>query len=1067
MFEFAVRRPIVLTVAILIVCLFGLTAIYRVPKQMIPDLDVRTVTVRTTWPGATPQDIEKEIVVEQEDYLRNLIGLERMISEARTGQAQIELEFAHGADLNEILIRVNNALTQVPSYPENVDEPRIVTSSYSNNPFMFFRVTPLPGNPANVDLHVMRDFVLDHVATQIERVPGVSEAEVWGGTERQVQVFVDPVRLAERGISVRELREAIRARNRDVSGGDLDAGKRRYILRTVGRFDTVESIEDLVIARRGGVSVRLRDVGYAEMGSFEIRNVSYANGRPNITVGVRRMIGANVVEVMDGVTEKVAELNRTLLASRGVQMQLTSEDVQYVKDAVLVVGRNLLIGAVLAVTVLFVFLRSVPATAIGALGIPICTVAAFLGLMVTGRTINVISLAGVAFAIGMTLDNSIVVLENIYRHLASGRDRVSAAIAGVREVWPAVLASTLTTVLVFLPVIFVDEEAGQLYSDIAVAIAASILMSMLVAIALVPAAMSRWAAAREPERGPGLVARAGGALGDAVLGTVGWIIAGPVRRIVVILSVLGASVAIIHFLTPKAEYLPEGEEQKIFAFMFSPPGYNIDLMDGILRDLNAHFVPYVGADPEAFARGEADVPALNFVISYARAGMILMIPEASRRDQTNALVEAATERFRQVPGVISFASRGSIFASNLGGSRSINLDITGTELVPLFAAGQRAFGRAREIFVEPQVRPQPSSLSMGQPMLEIRPDWERAAELGMDTDDLGYAIWAFSDGAFVDEFFLGDDKIDMFLYSTQGAIAGPEDVDQVLLHSDNGGVVPLGAVAEVTETVNTETIRRVDGRRTITLSIIPPRDIPLEVGVERVRKELIEHLGESGEIDPGVAMEISGANDRLLATREALGGNFLIALAISYLLLVAIFSHWGYPLLILTAVPVGISGGIVGLWLMNTVGASLPAIGLPPISQPFDVITMLGFLVLIGTVVNNPILLVERAVSNLRERGTPVAQAVLEATRSRLRPIMMSMVTTVFGLSPLVLNPGAGTELYRGLGAIVLFGILFSTLVTITFVPALLSLVLDAAARLRGHRAQAAAAPAVGPINRI
>jgi multidrug efflux pump subunit AcrB len=412
MFEFAVRKPVVLTVVVLIICLFGITSIFRVPKQMIPDLDVRTVTVRTMWPGATPQDIEKEIIIEQEDYLRNLIGLDRMISEASTGQAQIELEFPHGADLNEILIRVNNALAQVPSYPENVDEPRIITSSYSNNPFMFFRVTPLPGNPRNIDMHLMRDFVQDYVATQIERVPGVSEAEVWGGTERQIQIFVDPVKLAERRISVRELRDAIRRRNRDVSGGDLDSGKRRYILRTVGRFDTVESIEDLIIARRGNFSVRLRDVGYAQLGSFEIRNVSYANGRPNITIGVRRMIGANVIEAMDGVVDRTATINETVLNPRGMQIELTSEDVQYVKDAVLVVGRNLLIGAGLALIVLFMFLRSGAATAIGAVGIPICTLAAFLGLMLAGRTLNVISLAGVAFAIGMTLDNSIVVLEH-------------------------------------------------------------------------------------------------------------------------------------------------------------------------------------------------------------------------------------------------------------------------------------------------------------------------------------------------------------------------------------------------------------------------------------------------------------------------------------------------------------------------------------------------------------------------------------------------------------------------------------------------------------------------------
>ena len=1043
MFEFAVRRPIVLTVAILILCLFGLTAIDRVPKQMIPDLDVRSITIRTIWPGATPQDIEQEIIVEQEDYLRNISGLERMISEARTGQAQIELEFAYGADLNEILIRVNNALAQVPGYPENVDEPRIVTSSHSNNPFMFFRVTPLPGNPANVDVHQMRDFIQDHVATQMERVPGVSEVEVWGGTERQVQIYVDPVKLAERRITVRDLRDAIRSRNRDVSGGDLDAGKRRYILRTIGRFDTVAEIENLVIARRGDVSVRLRDVGYAVMGSFEIRNVSYANGEPNITLGVRRMIGANVVEIMDGVMARTVEINQTILAPRGLRLDLTSEDVQYVKDAVTVVARNLLIGATLAILVLYLFLRSASATVIGAIGIPVCTIAAFLGLMLAGRTINVISLAGVAFAIGMTLDNSIVVLENIYRHMAEGKARIAAAVDGVREVWPAVLASTLTTVLVFLPLIFVTEEAGQLYSDIAVAISASILMSMLVAIGIVPAAASRWL-------GTGRDHAAGGHTRDEGVGArmtavtvefVGWLIRSAWRRLALIVGVLTIAAVIMIKLSPKAEYLPEGEEQKVFAFMFSPPGYNIKVMDSILRDLNAYFVPFVGDDPAAFAAGERAVPALNFVISYARAGMVLMIPEATDRDQTDALKAATTARFREVPGVISFASRGSIFASNVGGTRSINLDISAAELGPLFEAGQRAFVRAREIFVDPQVRPQPSSLAMGQPLIEIRLNWERAVELGIGSDDLGYALWAYSDGAFVDEFFLDDDKIDMFIYSTRGAITGPQDLGNVLLYSANGGVVPLDAVAQVLETVNTETIRRVDGRRTITLSIIPPRDVPLEVGVERVQRELIDALHESGEVASDISMEISGANDRLRATRDALSSNFIIAIIITYLLLVAIFSHWGYPLLILTSVPIGISGGIAGLWLLNYFGAGLERFGLAPIQQSFDVITMLGFLVLIGTVVNNPILLVERAVRNLRDRGFDIYEAVLEATQSRLRPIMMSTVTTVFGLSPLVLNPGAGTELYRGLGAIVLFGLLFSTLVTITFMPALLTLI--------------------------
>lgn len=1043
MFEFAVKKPIILTVGILVICVFGVSALFQVPKQMIPDLDARVVSVRTSWPGATPQDVEKEIIIEQEDYLRNIPNLERMISESNTGAGRIELEFPHGIELNDVLIRVNNALSQVPSYPENVDEPRIVTTSTSNNPFMFFRVTPQTGNPKQIDINMMRDFLIDNVATEIERIPGVAEVEVWGGAERQIKVFVDPVKLAERRINVAQLRDALRSRNRDVSGGDLDAGKRRYIVRTLGRFETIEDIEELIVARRSGVPIRLKEIGYAELDSFEVRNVSYANGQPNITVGVRRMIGANVVETMDEVVASVAALNQGLLPKHGLQMALSSEDVQYVRDAVEVVAENLLIGAGLTTIVLYLFLASAPATLIGALGIPICTIVAFFGLMITGRTINVISLAGVAFAIGMTLDNSIVVLENVYRQISSGKSRVQAAIIGVKEVWPAVLASTLTTIFVFLPVVFIEEEAGQLYSDIAVAISASILMSMFVAITLVPAASSRYLSAPEVPRGAvGVLHRLGHRFANKLLQLVAWIITSSSRRVLFVLGVILISVGIIKELTPKAEYLPEGEEKKIFAFMFSPPGYNINTMDSIIRELNEYFVPFVGADPDDFASGKAPVPALNFFIGYARAGSVLLIPEVTERAQVDALVEATAKRFKEVPGVRSFASKGSIFASNLGGSRSINVDISGTELEPLFAAGLKAFLRAQEIFDNPQVRPQPSSLSLGQPMLEIRPDWERAAELEMDTTDLGYTIWAFTDGAFIDEFFLNDDKIDMFLYSTGGSVSRPSDVNHVLLHAGDGQIVPLSAIANIKETVSIGSIRRVDSKRTITLSIIPPRDVPLEVGAERVQTELIQHLLTGDELDQSVSMKVSGANDRLKATRDALSDNFIIAVIVSYLLLVAIFSHWAYPLLIMLTVPLGISGGIVGLWLLNFIGAELPKLGLPGIQQPFDVITMLGFVVLIGTVVNNPILLVEKSLRNLKA-GMSNIDAVLEATRSRLRPIVMSTTTTVFGLSPLVLHPGAGTELYRGLGAIVLFGLLFSSLVTMTFMPALVTIVLS------------------------
>ncbi len=1059
MFRFAIEKPVILAVAILILSLFGVLAIFSVPVQMIPDLDARLIKVSTSWPGASPQDVEKEIVIEQEQYLTRIPGLERMISTANTGEAEIELEFPYTISIEEALLNVNNALSQVDGYPENVRQPSIKAESFSSNSFMYYRLSPLTGDFSEDDIVALYDWAEEYVKRPMERVAGVSDVRLWGGAERQIRILIDPVKLAERQLQLLDVRNAIRARNRDVSGGDLDSGKRRYLLRTIGRFQTVEELNNLVVAERDGVFVRLRDLGHAELGFAEVRSFAYASGKPQLAFAINRQIGTNVIQIKRDMTAKVAELNAGLLKSKGLELVLNSDDVVYVTDAVKVVQRNLAIGAGLAVLVLFLFLRSGSGTVIGALAIPICAVAAFLGLLITGRTINVVSLAGVAFAIGMTLDNNIVVAENIYRHLSNGTRRMQAALLGVTEVWPAVLASTLTTVCVFLPVIFIREEAGQLYSDIAIAISASILMSMLVAITLVPAASGRFLTVSQTGRETrSFLDRIGAAFSRRVLSMVHWLVAGVARPLAVIVAVLMGAGAILYFLTPQTEYLPEGEEAKVFTMMFAPPGYNIDIMKQNYHAVESAFVPQIGADPALYASGESAIPALTFSVGFVSSGRVFSVRGIADRRHTDALLKIASDRTSELPGLRSFSSKGSIFSGNFGGTRSINIDISGPDLEVLFAAGLKVFLKSKQVFDNPRVRPEPSNLSMGQPMLEVHPDWERAAELGIDTGSLGYALWAYSDGAFVDEFFIDDDEIDMFLYSTEGNIERPEDLESIMLYSPRGGVVPLSAIATLRETVNTETIRRVDGDRTITLSVIPPRDVPLEAGVQKVTEEIILGMKASGELPPEIALELSGASDQLAATRDALFGNFMVAILVAYLLMVAVFSHWGYPLLIMTSLPIGISGGVAGLYLLNLVGGNLDKIGLYPISQPFDMITMLGFLVLIGTVVNNPILIVELAASNLKKRGMSIVDSVTDAVRIRLRPILMSTVTTIAGLSPLVFNPGAGSELYRGLGAIVLFGLLFSMIVTLTFMPALLALVF----RLGQKRLARGATPASG-----
>lgn len=1037
MFEGLIRHGILTTVAVLIVCVLGIAAALRIPVQMIPDLEVRTVTVVTSWPGATPQDIEQEILIEQEQYLRNLPSLQRMVGRAQSGSAEIELEFPYGVDMNEALIQINNALSQVPSYPLNVDQPRVFATSFSQNAFMHFRVAPLPGNPRGLNMDMMRDFIDDNVRPRMERIQGVSQVDVRGGAERQIQIRLDPVRLAERELGVSDVRQAIIERNRDVSGGELESGKRRYLLRTIGRFEDIAALEQLILVRRGDAVTRLGEVAEIGLGQFEISSKSYVDGAPVIRLSVRRLAGSNVIDIKDAMMAEVEAINREVLEPAGMDLALTSDDVRYVEASLANVWTNLALGAVLATLVMYLFLRSGRATLIGVIGIPVCTIAAFLGLLALGRTINVISLAGVAFAIGMTLDNTIVVLESIEQERRRGRGLFDAAVHGVRRVWPAVLASTLTTVLVFIPLVFIEEEAGQLYSDVAIAISAAIIASMLVAITVVPTASARlgFGAENRPPA-PSRMRAWTLALVDRLIDT-------RARRIATLAGTVLASAAIIVGLTPPAEYLPEGEEAKAFAAMNAPPGYNIQTMSAIADELHAHFVPFLDDAPERYARGEAAVPALAFLIMLVEPQRIFIIAETKDPDHIHALMDALTEKYREYPGMRAFASRGSIISSNDGGTRSVNLDISGPDLASIYDTALAALRRAEEVFDGPRIQADPATLSLSQPMIEVRPDWARARELGMSAQSLGFTVAAFTDGAFVDEFFMDDDKIDIYLYSAAGQDASVDDIGHLLIHTPQGAVVPLAALAEIVETVDTSNVRRINGRRTVTLNIIPPREVALETGVQVVRDEVVGHLREQGAIPADVTLDISGASDQLDATRAALGANFLVAAVIIYLVMVAIFRHWGYPLLIMTAVPLGVAGGIFGLYLMNWVGGLLPAVGLNPIHQSFDMITMLGFLVLMGAVVNNPILIVDRAMSNVREAGMAAREAVREAVEARLRPIAMSTLTTIVGLSPLVFIPGAGTELYRGLGAIVLFGLLGASIVTLTFLPALTLMVLD------------------------
>ncbi|WP_286272241.1 efflux RND transporter permease subunit [Thalassotalea hakodatensis] len=1037
MIKQAVNRGVLVAVVVLICSILGVVGALNIPVQMIPDLEVRTISVQTGWPGATPQDVEKEILIEQERYLRGLSNLKRMVSFADMGEANIELEFPFGVDANDALIRVNNALSQVPAYPENVDQPRLYSSSFSGNAFMYFTLKPVAGNPFDLDVDMLRDYAEDFVRPRMESVAGVSEVRVSGGAQRQIQIKVDAARLAQRGVSLPELRTAIRTRNKDTSAGDIESGKSRYLLRVIGRFEQLSELEELVVARKNTTDIRLKDVATVNLDHFETRSVSYKDGERTLRLSVRRESGSNVLAIKDAMLPIVTEINQQLLAQNGLELTLMSDDVRYVKSSLENVWINLALGALLATLVMYLFLRSGKATLVGVMGIPICTVAAFLALMLFGRTINVISLAGVAFAIGMTVDNTIVVLESIMQAKRQGVSKVQAAINGVTEVWPAVLASTATTVLVFAPILFVEQEAGQLYSDIAIAISGAIIASMFVAIFVVPVALATLSKKKDLQHGKQLTLSSK------------WLMLAnrftQTKRHARITSAVFIVVILTSafLLMPAAEYLPEGEEPKAFSSMIAPPSYNLSEMMVIGEEIRAYLDPFVlDTHEEKFLAGQSEMPPLEYYSMSVSVGRIWLLSAPTDAAYIDQMMKAITDKFKSYPDMRAFSSRGSIISSNDGGTRAVAVDIAGSDINELYQAADAVYQQASVVFDNPQINSDPSSLTLDQPLIEISPRWQRLSELGINNNDFGYAIAAMSDGAYVDEFILEDDKVDIFLFSGEGNQQSLTQLANTPIIAPDGEVLPLKALADLKESQNSNSLRRVDGKRTVTVYIIPPRNVALEIAEQKVRQELLPALWQQGAIAQGINVSISGAADQLEATQASLSSNFIIALVLCYLLLVAIFTHWRYPLFILATVPLGMAGGLLGLVFINGLNKALGFVGLSLIHLPFDMITMLGFLILLGTVVNNPILIVDQTRRFVIEQGMAVRQAVIQSVEKRLKPILMSTATTLFGLAPLVLIPGEGTELYRGVGVIVLSGIFVSTFLSLTFLPALLVAVL-------------------------
>lgn len=1050
----SIERPIAIVAMVLMILLFGYVALQRIPIQMAPDVRQPVIIVKTNWPGAAPQEVEREIVNQQEDALKGLEGVKKMNSRARRNRAEVTLEFGPEINFDRALLLVANRLDRVSGYPEEADEPVLSTSGTEDNAIAWFVITRQEGN--NREMISYGDFLIDIVQERIERVEGVAGVNIFGETEREMTITITPESLARYGMTVSEVLRRLRAANSSITGGDVEEGKRRYVVRTEGDLNTTRLVEEVVLrsddegSDRGLGRVVVRDIGQVSVRYKNAQARLRMLDQPALAFNITREQGANVIKTMAEVREVIKGLAEGPIKQQGLLLEQVYDETVYINSSIELVRQNILYGGILAILVLMIFLRSWRPTAVVAMSIPVSVVGSFVAMAILGRSLNVISLAGIAFAVGMVVDAAIVVLENIFRLRQEGRSRVEAAYYGAQQVWPAVLVSALTTVMVFIPILIMDLEVGQLFRDIAVAISVSVMLSLLVAVTLIPALSNGLLGGIKSEntgfRVP-LIDDFARWFTDFWTAYARFVVRQKTFAValVALMVIVAGSISIL--IMPKLDYLPKGNRNLVFGIVMPPAGYNLDTNEGIAQNVS-------DATKKHWTRGaykEINKPEdqkIDRFFYVARLGRMFMAATHVNPEKAGELEQIIEGPARAEPGVFAFMFQPSLFGRSIGSGRSIDIEIAGPDLETVYAVGREVFFSTLSILPPREgnrVRPRPA-LTLGEPEVRITPDRVRLSDNGLTAHELGESIDAFNDGIRVAEATVDGKRIDLTLKGPDRQSESTQAIRSLPVVASDGRIVPVATLADVKETTGPTEIQRIDRARTMTVSVSPNDGLPLEAATELLEEKVLAPLRTRG-LPEGVRFRLAGSADKLKVTWNHMQLDLLLALIIVFLVMAVLFESFLYPWVVMLTVPVAAAGGLGGLALLNTY-----------VPQSLDMLTMLGFVILIGIVVNNAILLVHQTLFHIREDGMDVNTAIETATRNRIRPIFMSTLTSVFGMLPLVAFPGAGSELYRGLGSVVLGGLSLSAVLTMAIVPPMMSITVGVVERRKQRKARDAEA---------
>jgi multidrug efflux pump subunit AcrB len=1007
--ELSLQNPAAVAAAAAIVVLFGLLALLRLPIQLLPDTRQPQLFVAAQWREAAPAELEEALIEPIEDAMRGLAGLVEMRSESNRGRGGVRLTFEVGTDMTRVMLDVVARLNTLPPLPPDADEPQVFGGdNFQTQNAASLLVRPVAGHSVP-DIAVQYQRLMEEVVEpRLARVPGVSRVNLEGGRPREVQVRFDPHRLAALGLTPQQLAQTVIAA-RDVSAGFANVGRRQFTVRVTGR-EPVTDLGDLVVGWSDDRPLYLRDVADVRTEHVEAFWFAYRSGVPAYYITLQRASDSNTVEVVDGIKDAIEELNAGPLAQEKLHAELSWDASVYVRRAIGFVQESLAIGILLAVGGLWYFLRGPRALVVIGASIPISLFFAVITLQMLGRTLNVVSLAGLAFSTGIVIDAALIVQGNVLRYLQAGRDAWRATVDGTAEVMPALVASMLTSIAIFLPILFMEGLEGQLFQDLAITMSVSHAASLLVAMTVIPAA-NRWALTR------GIPADQHAHWWSAMTALAMRLTDRPAARLGWIAGITSASVLVVVSLAPNVDYLPVAQTDLIWNNMRLPPGGNIETA-------RAELAPVVieRLRPHLEGRQQPKIKYYNFSAWGGFGGVVVVYPE-NPRDIPEMVRLLREELLVGFPDTTFFTQRGSLLNVDGDNSREIRLDFQGADLGALMQAARTAVEELPRAIPEtyPQAFP---GLELDQPELQLVPDEWRIARSGLSRTEVASAVRAYTGGLWAGEYFDGNDRLDIIVKSHQWH--SPEELAELPVVTPGAGVQTVGELTELRQTVGPAQLVRINGRRTVSVVFQPPDDMTLDEAIERVQQEVEPKVRDS--MPPTVQLAYAGSANDLHEALQAMGQNFLLALVILFALMAALFRSMRDSLLVMVVIPVSVAGGVLALRAVGLFGF-----------QALDLLTMIGFIILLGLVVNAAILLVDQ--TRARERnGLPRREAVREALETRARPIVLSTLTAVLGMAPLIFMPGLGAEIYRGLAAVVAGGMLIGTLFTWLLMPSLLRL---------------------------